>query len=216
MEVVKEESPIDSVSFDDKILSSDTNLADSPPCSPLKKKRKKVASLEDEENYLRKSNKKLKKPFQISNVVDSDNSVRHTDEMANRTKIGGNISITSLALKRVLLVKPERLRKKGHVWSRDFLPAPDGWSSQEDALLCATIHEYGTNWSFASDIICGITGGGIYRGRFRHPVHCSERFRELFFKYVLSAMDGPNTEKTSSASGKALLKVTEVKQLLQN
>ncbi|CAL9186309.1 protein PHOTOPERIOD-INDEPENDENT EARLY FLOWERING 1-like isoform X1 [Musa acuminata AAA Group] len=227
MEVVHEEPSLDDISVDDKVLSPDIISAGSPTRSPPRKKRKKVfAPSEDEENNLRKSIKKLKKASHSNHVVDFNKYGKHTMEAtelklgdgatesdlrpASRTKSGGKISIAYVPVKRVIMVKPERFRKRGPVWSKDCFPAPDIWSSQEDALLCAIVHEYGTNWSFISDTLNDIPCGGSYRGRFRHPVHCCERFRELFFKYVLSAMDSSNTEKiTSSGSGKALLKVTE-------
>uniref|UniRef100_A0A6V7QY61 DNA helicase n=1 Tax=Ananas comosus var. bracteatus TaxID=296719 RepID=A0A6V7QY61_ANACO len=100
--------------------------------------------------------------------------------------------------------KPKKVKEEGNNWFKDS--SPDSWSTQEDAILCAVVHEYGTHWSLVSDILYGVPGGGSYRGRFRHPVHCCERFRELFFKHVVSSVD--STEKVS-ASGKALLKVTE-------
>ncbi|KAF3442635.1 hypothetical protein FNV43_RR16551 [Rhamnella rubrinervis] len=82
--------------------------------------------------------------------------------------------------------------------------------AEEDAILCAVVHEYGPHWSLVSEILYGMTAGGFYRGRYRHPVHCCERFRELIQRYVLSTPDNPNYEKVSyMGSGKALLKVTE-------
>lgn len=224
MEVVNEELELDAMSIDDKVFSPEISFVESPPSSPVRRKRKKVSLSEDDENSLRKSKKKVKKASHSNHTVDSDSFVKYTVEttelnlgegaiesgVANRLKSDGRISIASAAGKRVLVVKPEKLRKRGHVWSRECFPSPDSWSSLEDALLCAIVHEYGINWSFASDILYGVPGGGFYRGRYRHPVHCCERFRELFFKYVLSAVDITNTEKNSSSgSGKALLKVTE-------
>ena len=96
--------------------------------------------------------------------------------------------------------------------SKDCIPPADFWLPQEDAILCAVVHEYGPNWSLVSETLYGMSGGGSYRGRYRHPVHCCERFGELFQKYVLLSLDNANHEKINSpGSGKALLKVTEVK-----
>lgn len=132
-----------------------------------------------------------------------------------KTRCGGSgLTISSHTLvKRVMVVKPEKLKKKvGNSWSnKDFVP--DAWSHREDAALCATVHEYGPHWGLVSDVVHSEFGLGGYRGRSRHPVHCCERFRELFFKYVLSTAERDNTtEKASSpGAGKAVLKVTEVK-----
>ncbi|KAA8518828.1 hypothetical protein F0562_016398 [Nyssa sinensis] len=124
--------------------------------------------------------------------------------------MGGKVSITHMPVKRVLTIKPEKLKKKGNIWSRDCFPSPDFWLPQEDAMLCAVVHEYGPHWSLASEILYVMTAGGFYRGRFRHPVHCCERFRELIQKYVLSAADNLHNEKAcNTGSGKALLKITE-------
>jgi E1A-binding protein p400 len=130
---------------------------------------------------------------------------------AGRSKMGGKISISTMPVKRVLMIKPEKL-KKGNVWSRDCVPPPDSWLPQEDAILCAVVHEYGPHWSLVSETLYGMAAGGFYRGRYRHPVHCCERFRELIHRYVLSSPEYPiNNEKMSNmVSGKALLKVTEV------
>lgn len=125
--------------------------------------------------------------------------------------MGGKISITPMPVKRIWMIKPEKL-KKGNHWSKDCIPSPDFWLPQEDTILCAVVHEYGPNWSLVSETLYGMTAGGSYRGRYRHPVHCCERFRELFQKYILLSMDNANHEKINSpGSGKALLKVTEVR-----
>lgn len=131
-----------------------------------------------------------------------------------KTRCGGSgLTISShTPVKRVMVVKPEKLKKKvGNSWSnKDFIP--DAWSHREDAVLCATVHEYGPHWDLVSDMVRSELGLGGYRGRSRHPVHCCERFRELFFKHVLSTAERDNnTEKASSSgAGKAVLKVTEV------
>ncbi|XP_073107085.1 protein PHOTOPERIOD-INDEPENDENT EARLY FLOWERING 1 isoform X5 [Elaeis guineensis] len=219
------EPPVDPMHVDDKVLSPEIISPESPSHSPPMKKRKKAIAAPEEKSS-RKCLKKMKKAPESNSAADSDSAVKKLMEtraikygegtndldlkQANRIKTGGRISITYMPVKRVVVVKPERLRKRGHVWSKDCFPSPDSWSSQEDAILCAAVHEFGAHWSLVSDTLYGIPGGGFYRGRFRHPVHCCERFRELFFKYVMSAVDTSNTEKINpSGSGKALLKVTE-------
>lgn len=124
--------------------------------------------------------------------------------------MGGKISITFMPVKRMITVKPEKL-KRNNIWSRECVPSPDVWSPQEDAVLCAVVHEYGSHWGLASDTLYGMTAGGSYRGRYRHPAHCCERFRELVQRYVFCSADNTNSEKVGTiSSGKALLKVTEV------
>lgn len=217
----------DPMSIDKKVFSTEVPSSDEVPPSPLPKKRKKSQVAPEEEKVSKKKSKKLKKARESSPVIESAASdkqhvaakepkfgegVMDLDvKPASRSKMGGKVSITFMPIKRVLVIKPEKLKKKGFVWSKDCVPSPDSWPPQEDAILCATVHEYSTHWSLVSDILYGMTAGGFYRGRFRHPAHCCERFRELFSKYVLSTTDHPNNEKNISAgSGKALLKVTEV------
>lgn len=56
--------------------------------------------------------------------------------------MGGKVSITTMPVKRVLTIKPEKL-KKANIWSRECVPSPGFWLTQEDAILCAVVHEYG-------------------------------------------------------------------------
>ncbi|XP_073007185.1 protein PHOTOPERIOD-INDEPENDENT EARLY FLOWERING 1 isoform X1 [Typha latifolia] len=217
LEVVHEEPTKDFMTVDDVSTESPTH-------SFPRKKRKKNMGASEEENSSAKSSKKLKKPSKGNSILHSGLSAKQLKETrelktgdgassldfkpVNKDKMGGRISISYVPIKRVMVVKPEKLRKRGHAWPKDC--TPDSWSLQEDATLCAVVHEYGTNWSLVSDALYFMSGGGIYRGRFRHPIHCCERFRELFFKYVLSSVDCSNSDKVSSSgSGKALLKVTE-------
>ncbi|XP_058088358.1 protein PHOTOPERIOD-INDEPENDENT EARLY FLOWERING 1-like isoform X2 [Magnolia sinica] len=227
-EELHKELPIEQISVDDKAPSPEALSPDTMPHSPpIQKKRKKSQTAPEEEKVSKKSSKKLTKATESSPMEDSSTSDKQhvetkklksgdrvTDldsKLTSRSKMGGKISITFMPVKRVLTIKSEKLKKRGNVWSRDCIPSPDSWSSQEDAILCAIVHEYSTHWSLVSDTLYGMTAGGYYRGRFRHPAHCCERFRELFFKYISSTTtDHPNNEKISSAGpGKALLKVTE-------
>ncbi|XP_058771334.1 protein PHOTOPERIOD-INDEPENDENT EARLY FLOWERING 1 isoform X2 [Vicia villosa] len=196
------------------------------PSSSRHKKRKKSKLITDGEEEKRFKKSKKYKRDSLDNY-DSDlesNSIDMQDEHAEsdpckslvvleqktvgRSKMGGKISITPMPVKRVFMIKAEKL-KKGNIWYRDCIPSADFWLPQEDAILCAVVHEYGPNWSFVSEMLYGMTAGGAYRGRYRHPVHCCERFRELFQKYVLFSLDNANHEKlNNTCSGKAL-KVTE-------
>ncbi|KAK8568847.1 hypothetical protein V6N13_106729 [Hibiscus sabdariffa] len=199
------------------------------PSSSMQKKRKKVEIVHDgdEGKSSKKKPKKLKKPPELRSGELEPNATRRRNgdcaevkpceslsveleqKPASRSKTGGKFSITSMPIKRVLLIKPEKL-KKGNIWSKDCVPSPDSWLAQEDAILCAVVHEYGSNWSLVSDALYSMTAGGFYRGRYRHPAHCCERFRELIQRHVLAAPDSLGNEKISYAgSGKALLKVTE-------
>ncbi|KAL2464783.1 Protein PHOTOPERIOD-INDEPENDENT EARLY FLOWERING 1 [Forsythia ovata] len=224
---VKEKSSVEPMSIDDEIIDDDeTNTSSDAvfPCSAGEKKRK-PASDDDEQKSTRKS-KKLKKAPDVSHIIHSkfpakqqngpkdlqlcENGVDVESKPTSKSKMGGKLSISVMPQKRVFTIKPEKLKKKGNIWSKDCFPSPDIWSSQEDATLCAVVHEYGPNWNLASEILYGMTAGGSYRGRFRHPVHCCERFRELIQKYVLSGNDAPYNDKAgNTGSGKALLKVTE-------
>ncbi|XP_028053256.1 protein PHOTOPERIOD-INDEPENDENT EARLY FLOWERING 1 isoform X1 [Camellia sinensis] len=224
---MKEELPIEVMSIDDGITSHEaTTSSEMVSLRPNVGKKRKAAPDADEVKSKKKS-KKVKKALEISAVVlDSDMPSKQVDEPKDsklcesvvdlvqkpisRSKMGGKVSITAMPVKQVFMIKPEKFKKKGTIWSRDCFPSPDSWLPQEDAMLCAIVHEYGPHWSLVSETLYGMTAGGFYRGRYRHPVHCCERFRDLVQRYVLSAAENPNNEKTVNAvSGKALLKVTE-------
>ncbi|CBI30029.3 unnamed protein product, partial [Vitis vinifera] len=200
---VKEEPLMEPMSIDDEdIFHGMVTFSDMMSShSSMQKKRKKAEATADgeEDRIMKKRSKKFKKAPEIGPLSFE----------TNLGKMGGKISITVMPVKRILMIKPEKL-KKGNIWSRDCVPSPDFWFPQEDAVLCAVVHEYGPHWSLVSETLYGMTAGGFYRGRYRHPVHCCERFRELVQRYVLSAPENPNNEKVSNTgSGKALLKVTE-------
>lgn len=225
---VKEDLPNEHLSIDDEATSYDTTSSEMVSRHLTLKKKRKEALDGDEENSSRKS-KKVKKarPELCAVDLESDLPSEQLDEPKysklcgsvdleqkpiGRSKMAGKVSITAMPVKRVLTIKPEKLKKKGNIWSRDCLPLPDFWMPEEDAMLCALVHEYGPHWSLVSETLYGMVAGGLYRGRYRHSVHCCERFRELIQRHVLSAADNPNNEKAgNTCSGKALLKVTEVK-----
>ncbi|KAK7392807.1 hypothetical protein VNO78_21255 [Psophocarpus tetragonolobus] len=221
---VKEESQAEPMNIDDEDV---TGLDFVSQNSTMQKKRKKskLSTDGEEERRLKKSKKSKRDPSDIyasdlesnSLVVHDEHAESRTSESlvdleqktASRNKMGGKISINAVPVKQIWTIKSEKL-KKGNHWLKDCIPSADFWLPQEDAILCAVVHEYGPNWSLVSETLYGMTAGGSYRGRYRHPVHCCERFRELFQKHVLLSMENANHEKiNSSGSGKALLKVTE-------
>lgn len=223
---VKDESSIEPMSIDDDLIYDETVTSSDAfsPCSTQERKRKPAS--DDEEQKSRKKSKK--KASETGNMIlypkssgkyqDEHKDLKICDngffdiEMKQMSKNKGRakLSVPIMPLKRVFTLKPEKLKRKGNIWSKDFLPSADAWSPKEDAALCAAIHEYGPNWNLASEILYGMSDGGSYRGRLRHPVHCSERLRELIQRYVLSVSDVTNNDKAvGSGSGKGLLRVTE-------
>ncbi|XP_057423280.1 protein PHOTOPERIOD-INDEPENDENT EARLY FLOWERING 1 isoform X3 [Lotus japonicus] len=217
-------SGLRSVKEETQDLRRDTSPDFVSPNSAMQKKRKKsILTIDGEEEIRFKKSKKSKRD--LPDVYSSDlesNSLVVLDEhaeskpcetmvdldqkTASRCKVRGKISIVPMPGKWIFTIKPEK-SKKG---SKDCIPSADFWLPQEDAILCAIVHEYGTNWSLVSETLYGMTAGGAYRGRYRHPIHCCERFRELFQKYVVFSMDTANHEKINNAgSGKGLLRVTE-------
>ncbi|KAK4404937.1 protein PHOTOPERIOD-INDEPENDENT EARLY FLOWERING 1 [Sesamum angolense] len=224
---VKEESSIEPMSIDDDLIDDEMITSPEPlsPCSTQEKKRKPTS--DDEEQKSRKKSRKLKASELGDMLLYPKYSSKHQNELkdlkicdngvldleckqTSRSRTRGKLSIPFMPLKRVFTIKPEKLKKKANIWSKDFFPSPDLWSPKEDAVLCSVVHEYGPNWNLASEILYGMTAGGSYRGRFRHPIHCSERFRELIQRYVFSASDAINNDKAVGiGSGKSLLRVTE-------
>ncbi|CAN6451944.1 unnamed protein product [Victoria cruziana] len=219
-EAVQEEPEVESTFVDEVLMSAEEEIH-----SSIKKKRKKIPPLLEEEKDTKKTTKKLKKSPVGNSMLNSDSQDKQISENKDlksteivsspdvkppsRNKMGGKVSITPMPIKRVLVIKPEKVKKKGNFRSKDFIPPPDSWSSQEDAILCAIVHEYGAVWSLASDTLYSMPAGGFYRGRYRHPIHCLERFRELFFKCISSSTENGGSEKQVAVAAKALLKVTE-------
>ncbi|GLJ18606.1 hypothetical protein SUGI_0331380 [Cryptomeria japonica] len=196
----------------------------------LQRKRKALKLFEDD--MFPKSNSKKSKKNHASGELDLDGNknAQFMDidqcgdgdlELAlnefgmGTSKVGGKISIMGIPSKKVSIIKLDKKKKKGNRKSRDRLPPADPWTTSEDAVLCAIVHEYGINWALASDTLYGISSGGFYRGRYRHPIHCRERFGELFLNNISSTNTDSNSEKANS-SAKTQLKVTEehVKRLL--
>ncbi|KAM0829553.1 hypothetical protein ACQ4PT_066800 [Festuca glaucescens] len=223
-EAMLDETSVDTMSIDDNAPSPELMSNESPhQCS---NKRKKMTPGNEEVNSGSRSLKRFKKAPKSNGVSESSShknslegkrlklkdEVNDSDPKLVRTKNDGRVSIPCMPVKRVMVIKPERLKKKGLLWPRDC--ALDPWTTEEDAVLCGTVNEYGPVWELASEFLHSMPGGGLYRGRYRHPVHCCERFRELFCKHVLSATDNSNSEKAPSGAGKAILKVSEHQKLV--
>ncbi|KAL5711838.1 Pharynx and intestine in excess protein 1 [Ranunculus cassubicifolius] len=215
-------------SYEEEEYSEMADLSDyAPSHSSIRKKRKKdqlsLVEVVDVEKSVKKNSKKPKKdhhhPRSIHFILNKPRDDHHIlpdmdhKPVSRSSKTGGGkISISIMPpVKRILVIKPEKLNRKANLWPKCFHTPPDSWSSQEDVLLVALVHEYGTNWSLVSDIIYGMTAGGSYRGKFHHPVHCCERFRELFQKFVLSSSSAAETPGTTATAGpgKAVFKATE-------
>ncbi|MFS7908575.1 putative DNA helicase chromatin remodeling SNF2 family [Helianthus anomalus] len=191
--VKKRKKPVDDIEV--KFSKKSKKVKKIPEPSPLDLDSNSVPSPLDE-------------PLKDLKLSGSNNDNREVDHkpIINRSKTGIKISITSMPVKRVMTIRLEKL-KKGSIWPNDCFPVPDSWLPSEDSVLCAIVHEYGVNWSLASDVLYGMTAGGFYRGIVRHPVHCCERYRELVQKHVLSTFD--NNIHNEKSSGKALLRVSE-------
>ncbi|KQK08524.1 protein PHOTOPERIOD-INDEPENDENT EARLY FLOWERING 1 isoform X1 [Brachypodium distachyon] len=220
-EAMLDETSVDTMSIDDNAPSPELMSDESP--HHYSNKRKKMTSGNEEVNSSSRSLKKFKKAPK-SNCISESSSRKHllegkrlklkdkvndSDPKLMSIKSDGRISTPCMPVKRVMVIKPERLKRKGLIWPRDC--ASDSWTTEEDAVLCGTVHEYGPVWELASEFLHSIPGGAFYRGRYRHPVHCCERFRELICKHVLCATDKSNSEKEKapSGTGKAILKVSE-------
>ncbi|GFQ05438.1 protein photoperiod-independent early flowering 1 [Phtheirospermum japonicum] len=224
---VNVESSIETMSIDDDLIDDEliTSSDALSPCSTQEKRRRPIS--DDDEPRSRKKSKKLKTSELGNMLLYPKSSSKHQNEIKDskicdngvidlepkqmsKSRARGKLSISVMPLKQVFTLKPEKAKKKGTIWSKDFFPSPNLWSPKEDAVLCVAVHEYGPNWSLASEILYGASAGGSYRGRFRHPVHCSERFRDLIQRYVFSASDAMNNDKAVGVgSGKALLRVSE-------
>ncbi|XP_009759618.1 protein PHOTOPERIOD-INDEPENDENT EARLY FLOWERING 1 isoform X1 [Nicotiana sylvestris] len=221
-QALKDGSSIELLPIDDDVLSSEPVTT---PDSAQERKRRLATGDEDVKSS--KKSKKLKKSSEVSSLVmhSTYHGKRQVESKGlkqydggtmdaelrpiSRSKMGGKISISPMPVKRVLTIKSEKPIRKGKTWYKDYFPSADSWLPQEDAVLCASVHEYGPHWSLVSDILYGMTAGGVYRGRYRHPILCCERFRELIQRYVLSTTDGVNDRSTNAGSIKGLLKVTE-------
>ncbi|KAF9604006.1 hypothetical protein IFM89_039360 [Coptis chinensis] len=185
-----EDPPSETMSIDyDDMYSEMADYSDSVLShSPVQKKTKRRFT---KKNFTGKTPKEPRKPV-------------------NRSKMGGKVYITVMPVKRILVIKPEKLKKKGNIWSRDCNASPDSWMSQEDVILCAVVHEYGSNWSLVSDILYGMTAGGFTVEGFTTLSIVVRGSGSFFQRYVLSTVENPNNEKAGNAGpGKTIFKVTE-------
>ena len=82
------------------------------------------------------------------------------------------------------------------------------WSSEEDTLLCAIVHEFGvlagggvTNWFLVADVLCG---SSAMQGIHRAHSECLARFRSLAVRWraVLRVCAGlrPRVRRQSGSS----------------
>ena len=61
------------------------------------------------------------------------------------------------------------------------------WSDAEDRLLCAIVHEFGSNWFLVADVL---SASCAMQGIYRSPTTCRYRFRNLTVRPPFSAIAG--------------------------
>ena len=61
------------------------------------------------------------------------------------------------------------------------------WSDAEDRLLCAIVHEFGSNWFLVADVL---SASCAMQGIYRSPTTCRYRFRNLTVSAPVSAGAG--------------------------
>lgn len=196
----------------------------SPPYrGPSQRKRKSFRFLEEETN-LELQAKKTRKEIGFTDdrlcldgegVGDRGSVVMLLDSpllAPDNSKKSYGMPTFGMPTKKGFWVKLDKERRKDGLKAGDRIPPADSWMSSEDAVFCAVVHEYGGNWLLASDTLSGVPDGGAYRGRYRHPAHCRERFRQLLSKYtsIASTKDLISEKVGLHAASNAPLKVTEV------
>lgn len=204
------------------------DMSSVPPRSPSLRKRKAPRLLEEElsvEDYA----KRLKKEHLGNKSSEFDQSLEASDDdtwpeaadldsgdaqlksptsSGAKKSVGEKLLIMSWPLKKAPIITLERERKKDAAKMQEHV---DPWVSAEDAILCAVVHEYGGNWQLASDALAGIPDGSMYRGCYRHPFHCRERFRQLLSQYASASCGDLGSDRhTLNAATNAHVKVTEV------
>lgn len=132
----KEETSVEEMSMDeyDDTVSSDTPS----PCTTPETKRKPV--WEDDERVKKKS--KNLKSSDLGDVVlyprfSGKHQAEHKElrlcengiidlesKQLSKNRNRGKLSIPFLPLKRVFTIKPEKLKKKVSIWSKDYIPSP--------------------------------------------------------------------------------------------
>ncbi|MCO5555305.1 hypothetical protein L7F22_008850 [Adiantum nelumboides] len=177
------------------------------------KKVRRESGLSDESYYLERDQNGAKERDSVVMLLDSPLLAPE-----NAKKYNG-LPVFGMSVKKGFWIKLDKEKRKDASKTGDRLPSADPWMSAEDAIFCAVVHEYGGNWLLASEILFGVPDGGIYRGRYRHPAHCRERFRQLLSKYtsITSSKEFYGDKAGLNAGSNAPLKVTEehIKQLLE-
>lgn len=197
-----------------------------PSRSPSMRKRKAPRLLDDElsvEEYAKRLKRehlrnKSSEFDQLLDASDDDTWPKDFDQDSGdaqgksptsgaKTNAGEKVLIMSWPLKKGPIMILERERKKDGKTQEHV----DPWVSAEDAILCAVVYEYGGNWQLASDALAGIPDGSLYRGCYRLPSHCRERFRQLVAQYACASNGDPAGDRHSlNAAANAHVKVTEV------
>lgn len=55
------------------------------------------------------------------------------------------------------------------------------WSAEEERLLCAIVHEFGSNWYLVADVLAASCS---MQGIYRSPGNCRYRFRAITVRSV--------------------------------
>ena len=75
------------------------------------------------------------------------------------------------------------------------------WSEAEDRLLCAIVHEFGSNWFLVADVL---SGSCAMQGIYRSPHTCRYRFRSLTVRAPCTGLLGPPCVSSSLSRQQAL------------
>ena len=67
-------------------------------------------------------------------------------------------------------------KKSHHKRGGRLLGQPKPWSPVEDALLCAIVHEFGSNWGLITDVFAA---SAPFKGTYRRAEQCRWRFQRL-------------------------------------
>lgn len=61
------------------------------------------------------------------------------------------------------------------------------WTSDEERLLCAIVHEFGSNWYLVADVLAASCS---MQGIYRSPYNCRQKFRAI----TVRAKQSPESE----------------------
>ena len=67
-------------------------------------------------------------------------------------------------------------KKKSHHKRARLLGQAKPWTAVEDALLCAIVHEFGSNWGLITDVFAA---SAPFKGTYRRAEQCRWRFQQL-------------------------------------